>query len=124
MSHLAAVDKQCLAFARTELATRFVAGEEPETGGDSRTVEKLWGQRDDAVHKIGLDNVFAYVAFAALIRGERPVSENESGDTGGGKMMNDMLDPGEVGIADRGYTVLPAHILTQPVSTPIGAYPA
>ena len=37
----------------------------------------------------------------------------------GAKMMDDMLQPTIVGIASRWRAVFPAHILTQPISTPI-----
>src|SRR5215469_6184702 len=33
--------------------------------------------------------------------------------------MNDMFDPGKVGVAYRGRSILPAHVVTQTVTTPI-----
>ena len=98
-AELAGVDEEHLAAAVAELAVLLVAREEPEAGGDLRRVEELARQRDHAVHEIGLDDVLADLALAGLVRRHRAVGEHEAGDARGREVMNDVLHPGEVGVA-------------------------
>src|SRR5690606_11811088 len=35
-------------------------------------------------------------------------------------MVDDVLEPSEVGVADRGYPELPSHVVAQPLTAPIG----
>lgn len=62
----------------------------------------------------------ADVAFAGLVRRHRPVGHNEAGDTVGGQMVDEVLDPCIVGVSGWRDAVFPAGILTQTVTTPVG----
>ena len=62
----------------------------------------------------------ADVAFAGGIAGHRAVGQDEPRRAGGREVMDEVLDPGVVGVADRGHAVLPAGIVPKPVAAPIG----
>ena len=64
-------------------------------------------------------DVFADVAFARLVRRQRPVGHDEPGRAAGGQVVEKVLNPGVVGIAQRRDAVLPALVVTQQVSRPI-----
>src|SRR5690606_22701729 len=42
----------------------LVAGQKPEAGWNLRRIEELAGQRDHAIHRVGLDHLPANFAFA------------------------------------------------------------
>lgn len=63
-AHLAGIDEEGFAFLP------FGLGEEPEGNGDLGGVEELGRQGHDALHQVGLDDVFADVALAAGLGGE------------------------------------------------------
>ena len=105
--------------AVAELAVLAVAREKPQAGRDLRRVEELARQRDHAVHEVGLDQVLADFAFAGLVRRHRAVGEHEAGDARGREVMDDVLHPGEVGVAGGRHAVLPALVLAQTLAAPI-----
>ena len=78
-----------------------------------RRVEELARQGDH------LDDVLAGFAFAGLVRGHGAVGEDEAGDAGGREVVDDVLDPGEVGVAGGRHAVFPALVVAQPLSAPI-----
>jgi hypothetical protein len=53
----------------------------------------------------------ADVAFARLIGGHAAIGEDEAGHAVGGEVVDEMLDPGEVGIALRRGAELPADVI-------------
>ena len=57
----------------------FVFREEPEADGNLRAVEELVGERDHAVHEVGLDEGAADVAFAGLFRQYAAIDRHEAG---------------------------------------------
>ena len=128
-AELAGVDEERLALAVT--ATRclrflpaLVAGEEPEAGGDAGGQEELGRQRDNAVHQVGLDDALADFALAAGAGRERAVGHDEAGDSAAvpvrrGQVVDEVLNPGVVGIADGRPTVAPAHVVGQQLARPI-----
>ena len=84
---------------------------EPEADRNLRRVEELAGQRDHAVHEVGLDDGLADLAFAGLVRGHRAIGEDEAGHAGRREVVDEVLHPGEVGVARRRDAVLPAHVV-------------
>ena len=119
-AELAGVDEEHLAAAVAELAVLPVAREEPEAGRDLRRVEELARQRDHAVHEVGLDQVLADLALAGLVRRHRAVGEHEAGHARGRQVVDDVLHPGEVGVARRRHAVLPALVVAQALAAPVG----
>ena len=77
----------------------FVFREEPEADGNLRAVEELAGEGDHAVHEVGLDDGLADVAFAGLVGGHAAVGEDEAGHAVGREVVDEVLHPGEVGVA-------------------------
>ena len=85
----------------------------PEADRDLRRVEELAGQRDHAIDEVGLDDRFADLAFAGLVRRHRAVGEHKTGGAGRGQVMDEMLHPGEIGVAGRWGAEDPALIAAQ-----------
>lgn len=104
----------------TERAARLAAGHEPEADGDAGREEQLAGQGDHAIDEVVLNEGLADVALAARVGGHRAVRHDEPGDTVGGEVMDEVLDPGVVGVADRRRAVLPADILPASFAAPVG----
>ena len=107
-----------------EVLAALVAGEEPEADGDAGREEELRRQRDDAVHEVGLDDALADLALAAGVGGERTVGHDEAGDAaaaavGRREVVDEVLDPGVVGVADGRRAVAPAHVVAQAVARPV-----
>src|SRR5207253_9705840 len=48
------------------------------------------------------------------------VGEDKAGDTGGREMIDDVLHPGDVGVSDWWFAELPAFVVAQTVTDPIG----
>ena len=96
----------------------FVFREEPEADGNLRAVEELAGERDHAVHEVGLDEGLSYFAFAGLVGGHAAIGEDEAGHALRREVMNKMLHPGEVGVALRRDAELPAHVVV--FAEPVG----
>ena len=118
---LAGVDEQHLAApVAPAIAGVLVAGQEPEAGRNLRRVEKLARQGDHAVHHVGFDHRPADVALARLRRGHRTVGQHHARRAVRGKVVEDVLEPGVVGVADRRRAVFPAHVLAQPLAAPVG----
>ena len=88
----------------------LVARDEPQAHGDLCRVEQLTRQRDHAVHEVGLDELLADLALAGLLGRHRAVGEHEAGHARRREVVDDVLDPGEVGVARRRHAVLPAHV--------------
>jgi len=82
-------------------------------------VEELAGHGDDAVDEVGFDDAAADVALAAGVGGEGAVGEDEAGDAVGGEVGDDVLDPGIVGVADRGDAVVPAAVVAECLAAPV-----
>ena len=97
----------------------IVAGEKPEAHRDLRRVEKLAGQRDHAVHEVGFDDGLADFAFAGLVGGHAAVGQDKPRHARGGEMVDEVLHPGEVGVADGRHAEFPAEVVAQPVSAPV-----
>ena len=107
-----------------EVPAGLVAGEEPEADGDAGGEEELGGQRDDAVDQIGLDDALADLALAAGVGGERAVGHDEAGHAaaaavGRGEVVDEVLNPGVVGVADGRRAVAPAHVVGQQLARPV-----
>ena len=89
----------------------------PEADGYLRAVEELAGEGDHAVHEVGLDEGAADVAFAGLVRRHAAIGEDEAGHALRREVVDEVLHPGEVGVALGRDAELPAHlvILAEPV---------
>ena len=96
----------------------LVFREEPEADGNLRGVEKLAGQGDHAVHEVGLDDGAADVAFAGLVGGHAAIGEDEAGHAVGREVVDEVLHPGEVGVALGRDAELPAHVVV--LAVPVG----
>ena len=129
-AHLARVDEQRFAAAVPD-AIRHVASwrftfraaltlcEEPEADGNLRAVEELAGQGDHAVHEVGLDDAPADFAFAGLVGGHAAIGEDEAPRVPFGReVVDEVLHPGEVGVALGRDAVLPAHVVV--LAEPVG----
>ena len=51
--------------------------------------------------------------------GHGAVGEDEAGDAGGREVVDDVLHPGEVGVADGRHAELPAHVVAQALAAPV-----
>jgi len=118
-AHFAGVNKERLAATVTKSSVSLVPSQKPETDGNLRDVKKLARKRDHAIDKVGLDDGFADFAFSRLIGGHRAIGEDKSGDAVGREVMDEVLDPGEVGVAGRRHTKLPANVFFEAFTAPI-----
>lgn len=78
----------------------FVFREEPEADWNLRAVEELAGERDHAVHEVGLDEGAADVAFAGLVGGHAAIGEDEAGHALRREVVDEVLDPGRGSLKD------------------------
>jgi len=113
------VNEKHLVSSVAEPVVAFVPAKKPETYRNRRRVEKLAGERDHAVHEVGFDDGFANLAFAAGVGGHRAVGEDEAREAGRGEMVEEVLHPGEVGVADGWRAVAPARVVPEPVAAPV-----
>ena len=93
---------------------------EPEGDGNCGGVKELGGEGDDAVDEVSLDDGFADVAFTGGVGGKRAVGHDKAGGAAGGEVVDEVLDPGVVGVAGGGDAVHPARVVSQAITTPIG----
>ena len=98
----------------------MVSRQEPETGGNLSGVEELARQRYHAVHQIRFEQAFADISLARLVRRHRAVGKDEASCAFGREVMDDVLHPGEVGVALGRDTVLPALVVGELPASPIG----
>ena len=82
-------------------------------------VKELAGKGDHAVDEIGVDDGFANFAFARLIGGHGAIGEDKAGDAVGREVMDEVLDPGEVGVASGRDAIFPANVLGETRAAPI-----
>ena len=119
-AELAGVDEQRLAAPVAERRPFFLfAGEEPQADRDLRRVEELARQRHHAVHEVGLDDGLADLALARLVRRHRAVGQHEAGEAGGREVVDEVLHPGEVGVARGRRAVDPALVVLQQLAAPV-----
>ena len=122
-SHAAGVDEERLAAAVAKSAFEvgfLVAGEEPEAHRDLGGVEELARQGDDAVHQVVLDNPLPDGQLRGGGGGHGAVGHDEAGDAVGPQVVDEVLDPGVVGVVRRRHAVFPAHVLFEALAAPIG----
>ena len=118
-AQLAGVDEERLAAPVAEAAVLLVAREEPEADRDLRRVEELARQRHHAVHQVGLDDGLADLALARLVGRHRAVGEHEAGEPGGREVVDEVLHPGEVGVARGRHAVDPALVVLEQLAAPV-----
>lgn len=82
----------------------------------SRAVEKRPRQRDHAAHEVGLDDGFADVAIAGPVGGHAAGGRDEAPHA----LRDEVLQPGEVGIAPWHDEEAPAHVVV--LAVPIGLF--
>lgn len=119
VAYLAGVYKERLAAAVAEASVALVASEEPEADWDLGGVEELRRHGDDAINEVGLDEGLPDDAFPARVGRERTIGEHEARDTLRGEMVDHVLHPGEVGVADRRRAELPARVVAQALAAPV-----
>lgn len=110
-AHLPGVDEEGFATAIPAFAIVLVARKEPEADRDLSGVKQLAGQGDHAVHEIGLNDRLADGSLAGLVRTHAAIGEDEAGHTLRGEVVNEMLDPGEVGVALGRDAKAPANVI-------------
>ena len=81
--------------------------------------EQLARQGDDAVHQVGLDQVLAYLTFARLVRRHGAVGKDEPRRAARRQVVQEVLHPGEVGVARWRDAVLPPLVVSQPLAAPV-----
>ncbi len=111
---LARINEQGFAAAVAQHALgigAFVAGQEPQAYRNLRAVEELARQCDHAIDQIGLDQGLADLAFAGLVGAHAAVGEHEASVAVGREVVDEVLYPGEVGVAFGRHAVLPAHVV-------------
>jgi hypothetical protein len=99
--------------AVAEFAVLLVARQEPQARWDLRRVEELARQRHHAVREVGFDQALANLTLARLVRRHGAVGEHEIRHTRGRQVVDNVLYPGEVGVAHRRHAVLPALVVAQ-----------
>jgi len=104
-TELSCINEQRLAFLL------LVLGDKPKRYRNLSGVEKLCRHSNNAVHQIGVDDVFADLTFATGLRGQRAICQHHTDASIWGKVPDHVLQPSEVGITGRGCTILPAHII-------------
>jgi hypothetical protein len=92
------------AAAGSRALSRFVLREEPEADGNLRAVEELARERDHAVHEVGLDEGAADFALADWLEDMLPLARTKPAMPLGREVVDEVLDPGEVGVALHGGT--------------------
>ncbi len=97
----------------------LVAREKPQADRNLRRVEELARQRHHAVHEIGLDDGFANLALARLVGRHRAVGEHEAREPGGRQVIDEVLHPGEVGVARGRHAVDPALVVLEQFAAPV-----
>ena len=119
-TELACVDEKDPSAAVAVFVIFLVAGKKPEACGNLRRIEELAGQGDHTVYEIGFDDVLSDFTLARLVRRHRAVREDKTCKPVRREMVDDVLHPGEVGVADGWFAELPAFVVAQTVAAPIG----
>ncbi len=125
LADLPGVDEEHLAgavaqrFALLPEAVPPVLRQEPEADRDLGGEEQLPRHRDDAVDQVRLDDARADRALTAGVGRQRPVGQYEPGDPVGREVVDEVLHPGEVGIARRRDSVVPTLVAPEPVAAPV-----
>ena len=118
-AQFAGIDKQDFIRAVAKLMVGLVARQKPQAGGNHGVVKQLRGQGHHAVHQPGFDHVLANLAFAAGVAVHAAVGQHNPGGAVGAEFMDEVLQPGIVGIAHRRHAVFPAGIVAQLLAAPI-----
>ena len=82
--------------------------------------KKLCRKIDDTVDEAGFYNRFADVAFARAFGSEGALGEDEAGGARGLEVVQEVLDPGVVGVSRRRGAEFPAAVLSQQFARPVG----
>ena len=80
--------------------------------------EELARQGNHAVDEVGLDQVLADLPLARLVGRHRAVGQDEARGAAGRQVVEEVLHPGEVGVARRRDAVLPPFVVPQPLTAP------
>ena len=99
-------------------AAGFIFRQEPKADGNLRAVEELAGEGDHAVDEVGLDEGLPDCPFAGLVGGHAAIGEDEAGHAVGREVVDEVLHPGEVGVAPGRDAILPAHVVV--FAEPVG----
>ena len=117
-AEFAGVDEEGVFAAVASFAVVFVFRQEPQADRNLRAVEELAGQGDHAVHEVGFDEGFANLTFAGLVGGHAAIGEDEAGHAVRREVVDEVLHPGEVGVALGRDAELPAHVVV--FAEPVG----
>ena len=82
------------------------------------------GQGDDAVDKVGLDDLSADLTLAAGVARQTAVGHDEAGDAPApavrvGEVMDEVLYPGVIGVADGRVAIGPPLVAAEQLSRPV-----
>lgn len=118
MSKITRIDEQDFIFTRMVVVACAV--HKPQRRRNLGIQKQFGGQVDDAVDQVALgDQAFADVAFAGGFRGQRTFGQYHTGDAAGRQVVDEMLQPGEIGVARRRRAVLPACVAAQLLAAPV-----
>ena len=117
-AHFPGVDEEGFLAAVAALSVVLTSRDEPEADGDLGAVEELSGERNHAVDEVSLDEGFPDLSLAGLVRGHGAIREDEAGHSLRCKVVDEVLDPGEVRIPLRRDAVLPADVVV--LAEPVG----
>ena len=112
------VDEEDFALARVAVAAGTV--HKPEGCRYLCVQEQFGGQVDDTVDEVAVRNErLADVAFAAGLAGEGAFGEHHACSSIWGEVVDEVLQPSEVGVARWRRAIFPAAIVAQQFTTPV-----
>ena len=109
--HLPGIDEERLFAPVPELVVLLVPGHKPEACRNRRGVKELPRQSDHAVYEISLDDVLPDLSLTGLVGGHGTVGEYEARDAGRREVVDEMLDPGEIGVTGGRHAVSPTPVI-------------
>ena len=102
-----------------KLAVLLVPGHKPQAHRNLRRVKELSGQGDHTVHQVRLDDMLADFPFAGGVGGHGPVGHDKTSNPRGREVMDEVLDPGVVGVVHRRDAVFPAGVFPKAFAAPV-----
>mmetsp|Transcript_23660 Transcript_23660/g.42107 ORF Transcript_23660/g.42107 Transcript_23660/m.42107 type:complete len:367 (+) Transcript_23660:113-1213(+) len=119
MAHVTGVDEQHLSAPIPQPVGRFVSAQNPQADRNLRRIEQLSRQGDHAIDAVLFDQLLSDLALAAGLRRHRAIGQHHPRMAARGEVVDDVLNPREVGVTLGRCSVLPTQILSQTVPAPI-----
>src|SRR5699024_5653615 len=112
-AELAGVNEEHLTSPFAVSVTVAILADEPQRNREPRVVEQLRRESNDRITSTGFQQLLAKLPLAALLRTQRSVRKHEARCALGAEVVDEVLHPGEVGVAGRRRAVLPARVIGQ-----------